>query len=370
MSNEAAGGARIRMLWLIKGLGPGGAEQLLLQQAAVADHGSFGYTAAYLLPWKSHHNDALTSNRVDVVCLDGGRPWDPRWILRLRRLMTEADVVHGHSPVMSSVARVLARTIPTRRRPSMIYTEHNEWARHRFTTRMLNRLTIGLEDEVIAVSDGVKQTMSRPDEIDVVHHGIDPEACRATADRAGVRKELGIDDTTIVVGTVANYRREKAYDVLVETAHLVHETRPDVRFVAVGQGPLESEIVDLIDEADAHGYFELTGYRADATRVMSGFDLFVLASRHEGLPVVLMEALALDLPIVATDVGGVREAFEPLGCNGIVPPNDPESLAAAVLRHLDGDNAGPSPTIGTFPFDAKTSVHDLEHRYEQLARSR
>src|SRR5256885_14599853 len=110
----------IRVLWLTKGLGPGGAERLLLSFAAIADRERFDLRAAYLLPWKNHLVAQLAALDVPAVCLDSRREVDVRWVHRLRTLVRAAriDVVHVHSPMVAALARPALRTLPRRDRPA------------------------------------------------------------------------------------------------------------------------------------------------------------------------------------------------------------------------------------------------------------
>jgi glycosyltransferase involved in cell wall biosynthesis len=157
------------------------------------------------------------------------------------------------------------------------------------------------------------------------------------AQGAEVRAELGIDPGTIVIGTVANLRVQKAYPDLLEAAREVIERRPDVRFVAVGQGPLEAEIRAMHARLGLGDRLLLLGHRPDAVRVMGACDVFVLASHWEGLGVAVMEALALGLPVVATAVGGVPEVVEHGREGLLVPPGHPGELAAALLAVVSDD---------------------------------
>ncbi len=358
-----------RVLHLIKGLGPGGAEALLVAQAGVAV-ADIETEVAYLVPWKDHHVAALEQLGWRVRCLDGARVWDPRWVFRLRRLLAsgEVDVVHGHSPLVASVSRLTLRTVRRRSRPASVYTEHNEWGRHRGVTRRLNRATIGLEDRVLAVSAAVARSMDDRTDAEVVIHGIDMAAVAALRSaRDDVRAELGVADDRIVVGIVANHRREKAYDVLIRAVALAVRRRPDLSFVAVGQGPLEDETREAARTAGVADHLRFLGYRADARRVMAGFDVFTLSSRHEGLPVTLMEAAALGLPVVATRVGGVPDAVDPER-SVLVDPDDPEALADAYVAMASRLPTLPPPGVPD-RFEVRRTVEHLAeiHRGAGLA---
>jgi glycosyltransferase involved in cell wall biosynthesis len=202
-------------------------------------------------------------------------------------------------------------------------------------TRAANRLTFPLNDWVVAVSNDVRETVDprlRP-RVEVLEHGIDLERVRShRADREHVRAELGIADDEVLAVTVANLRPVKGYPLLMRAARRVIDATPNIRFVTAGQGVQEGELRTLCAEIGLGDRFAMLGYVPNAARLIAAADLFVLASEHEGMPVAVMEALALGVPVVATAVGGLREAVVP-GENGfLVPPGDAVALADAMLR--------------------------------------
>lgn len=366
----------LRVLWLIKGLGPGGAEQLLLNQAANHEAGALDVRTGYLVPWKDHHVPVLEDLGIPVRSLHGPKEWDLRWALRLRRWLVEdpVDVVHAHSPYVAAVTRLCVRSLPAGLRPALVYTEHNRWARHRRATRWANRLTFGLDHHQLAVSDDVRDTIHEGGRhrVEVLVHGVDLDEVRANqSEREAVRRELGIADDELVVGIVANFRREKGYPVLLRAAAIACARDPKLRVVCVGQGPLEQEVRSLHAELGLGDRVQLLGYRSDAVRVMSGFDVFTLASIHEGLPVALMDALALGLPTVATNVGGIPEAIDD-GVEGIlVPPDDPSALASGWLTLSTQverrEGMGRAAAARSAEFDIRRAAARLEAVYAEVA---
>ncbi|GAA4992652.1 hypothetical protein GCM10025734_21050 [Kitasatospora paranensis] len=180
---------RRRVLWLAKGLGRGGAEQLLLNCARHADTGRYEIEVAYVLPYKDALVPALEAAGVRVHCL-GAAP-GALWPVRLRGLLAERryDLVHSHMPIPAVAARLSAFG---RRAPRLVHTEHNVWERYRTATRWANALTYRRNDAVIAVSHAVAATIGRrrpaPDWVTVVHHGPDlagaPEGPRPAPPRA------------------------------------------------------------------------------------------------------------------------------------------------------------------------------------------
>ena len=192
--------------------------------------------------------------------------------------------------------------------------------------------------------------------------------------RDEVRAELGIDPDEIVFGTVANFRREKAYEVLLEAARIALASALRLRFVAVGQGPLEQEMRALHAKLGLGDRVQLLGYRDDAVRVMSAFDVFTLSSRHEGLPVSLMEALALGLPVVATAAGGLPHMVTD-GVEGLlVPIDDPRALAEAYLDvatdPIRRSAMAEAAAKRAHDFDITSAARRLEQLYTEAAAMR
>ncbi len=374
MSAAPAPSRPIRVLWLVKGLGPGGAERLLVAAAGQHDREAFEISCAYLLPWKQQLAPELETLGVATTCLDVRDERDVRWAARLRRLLREhpVDILHAHSPYPAGIGRLVTRTLRARVRPQCVYTLHNTWGSFARPTRVLNGATMPLDAADLSVSRQAHSTLPARLEArtEVLVHGIDLQVARAQADRDGARRELGLTAAQVVFGTVANFRAQKDYPNLLAAARLLVDRGVPVRFLVVGQGPLDAEIRAEHSRLGLEATVTILGERHDAIRVMSACDGFVLASNNEGLPVALMEALAIGLPVVATDVGGVSEAIVN-GVNGLlVPPRDPVALADAIgalatdparrLRLSEG-------TATTAPrFDIRRTVSRIEAVYRSV----
>lgn len=361
--------SRIRVLLVGRGLGLGGMERLLAHQVRFGDTERFEYSVAYVVAEKDDLVQELRDMGVEVHHLGGGRlPWP----LDLRRLMSERrfDVVHVHSPLVAAAARLASRTL--RGRPRLVYTEHNSWDPYRVATRWANRLTYPLDDAQIAVSraawSSVPERLRR--RLDVLDHGIDLDTVRCDrSHREKARERMGVGADELVVGTVANFRPEKNYEGLLRVASRVTQGRRDVRFVSIGQGPLLGDVTEQRDRAELHERFTLMGHQPDATALMAGFDVFVLASHWEGLPVAFMEARALGLPVVVTAVGGLVDHVRD-GIDGVlVEPGSDDALVAALGAVLDDDDLrarlGSASAAAADVFDARVAVAAVEERYSQ-----
>jgi glycosyltransferase involved in cell wall biosynthesis len=326
--------APVRVLWLIKGLGPGGAERLLVGMARSVDRQRFDVSAAYLLPWKDHLVGELRDAGVDATCLRARGDLDPRWIPRLRALVRDRRIrlVHAHSPVAAAAARIALGG-----RTAIVTTEHNTWDRYRPATRRLNAVTFARQEAVIAVSHQVARSIgprARPP-VHVIPNGVDGDAVRAVAlGREAARAELGLPPDVPVVGTIGGVTAKKGHVHLVRAAASLSRRVPDARTVIVGL-PVDPEPVRrAIAEAGLEDRVLLAGYHPAAARLLPAFDVFALPSRYEGMPVSLLEAMAVGVPVVATRVGGVPEVVTD-GVDGVlVAPGDEPAFAAALADLL------------------------------------
>ncbi|MDO8362930.1 MAG: GNAT family N-acetyltransferase [Actinomycetota bacterium] len=360
----------VSVLWVIKGLGPGGAERLLVSLAGAHDPEVASYECAFVLPWKRHLVPQLEARGVPCRCVAKGRR-DPLWPLRLARMVRSGgyDIVHVHSPLPGSVARLAVRSLPRSKRPVVYTTEHNAWGTFRLPTRVLNRLTSRRDHFTFAVSTEVEGSLRGPvvDHAGVLVHGIDLPGTRAElAGREAMRAELGVAGGEVVVVTVANFRTQKDYPTLLHACAELQRRGVPFRLLAVGQGPLEEEMRALHRSLDLGGSVQLLGYREDAVAVLAAADAFVLASRWEGLPVALMEATALGLPAVLTEVGGMPEA---MGADGAlwVPPGRPHALADALQQLVEQPELrsmlGERSLTASAAFDVRRAARAIERRY-------
>jgi glycosyltransferase involved in cell wall biosynthesis len=363
-----------RVLILIKGLGRGGAEQLLASAAAYLNKDKFTYEVAYLLPWKNALVEELEQNGVRVHCLNGAR--GAGWVARLRQLVgkREIDLVHAHSPYVAIGAR-LGLGNP---RPRLLYTEHNVWERYRRATYWGNLLTFPRNDHVFCVSEQVRSSIRVPrilgflhmPSIETLHHGIDLTQVGRWKSTDGIREGLGIPRDAPVVGTVANFKAHKGYEYLLKAAALVKREASDTRFVFVGQGPVEKGAREQARRLALDGTVTFAGFRADAPRVAATFDIFALASIAEGLPIALLEAMALGRAVVATRVGGLPEVIDHDREGVLVPPGDPRALADAILALLADpelrQRLGEAARKRAADFDIRKAVRRMESVYEEL----
>ena len=365
----------LHVVWMVKGLGPGGAERLLVAAAGAHDRTQVDIEVVYLLPWKNHLVPELEALGVRCTCLEVRDERDVRWAGRLRAYLRERrpDILHAHSPYPAAVGRLVARSLPRSARPVLVSTEHNPWNSFKTPTRYANAFTARLDAAVFAVSEEARDSMSprQRARAEVLVHGVAVgEIAALRSERTAVRRELGVADDTVLLGTVANYHPKKDWPNLLAAARTLVDRGVAMKMCAVGQGPLENEVTALRDELGLQDVVTLTGYRPDAVRLMAGCDIFVLGSKWEGLPVALMEASALGLPIVATRVGGIPDSFHDDVDAVLVAPGSSDELARAIESLVRNPEVrarlGEAARARATDFDVARAVRRIEAVYDEV----
>lgn len=336
-------GGPLRVLVLIKGLGVGGAERLLERAIPYLDRQRHTYQVAYLLPWKDALVPAFERAGIPVHCLGMRRVADWGVVGRLVSLLRRerVDLVHTHLPLAGVLARLARRRGGVR---WLVYTEHNLPSRYRLLTRQLNAATYAANDAVIAVSQEVAGRVARygrrgRPRLVTIPNAIDADELAAqAATRETVCREFGFPPDARVVVHVANLVPKKGHRYLLAAARRVLDREPRARFLLVGLGPLARRLTAESRRLGLNGQVVFAGFRPDAVALMGGADLVVLPSVHEGLPLTLLEAMALGRPVVASRVGGVPEVVTSGETGVLVEPMDVDALAAQILALL-GDPA-------------------------------
>lgn len=330
----------IRVFHAINGLGRGGAETLLSEGYRFADRERFELAYGYFFPWKDALVSSLTGSGAEVTCFDRRSQVG---ILRATGAMArkleewEADLVHAHLPLAGVVARRAARRVGI----PCVYTEHNTLERYHAATRFLSKRTYPMQSAGIAVSEEVEASIRRhvadPGPLTVIPNGIDVDRFDPTIiDPVAARRTLGLPLDVPVVGTVAVFRVQKALEHWLTAAATIRQALPDTRFLIAGDGPLRDELNAQARSLGLEDAIIWTGLLEDVRPALAAMDLFLMSSRFEGLPLALLEAMAMEKLVVATDVGGVSQVLDS-GVDGlVVGPEDPGALSSAVLGLLEG----------------------------------
>ena len=353
-----------------------GAQRLCVQVASKLDTERFeSHVCAYMDPPGGRLGEAGREQLAEAgaAFLPLGRQgrydlkvW-PRFMRELRR--RRIDVLHSHMIGSNVYAAALGHLAGC---PVVICHEHTWSYEGQPTRRFLDRELIGRRaDAFVAVSKEDARRMVeiervRRDVIVTIPNGAPPSE---VGDGTRIRRELGIADDAPIIGALGHLRPQKAYWVLLRAAVLLREQHPGLRVLIAGID-LDPSVALLVEELGLGDVVTLLGYREDTADLAAAFDVGVLSSDFEGMPLALLELMESSKPIVATDVGGVSEVVED-GVNGLlVARRDPEAFAGAVSRLIDDPELrvrmGQAGKERRRLFDLDRTVERIEELYEEL----
>ena len=290
------------------------------------------------------------------------------------------DIVHTNTSKAGILGRLAAKLAGT---PVIIHTLHG-WAYHDHMGKRRRGIYVTFEKwaekfthKLIAVSDlnikkGLADGIGNENKYVVIHSGIDLDIFDpSNLNIKNKKKELNIDPSDRVVGSITRLSEQKAPADFVRMANEILKNNPKVSFLLVGDGPLREKIQNLIDHLKISKKMIMTGVRHDIPELLAVMDVFVLPSLWEGLPRVFPQAMAMGLPIVATNVDGAPEAIKD-GVNGfLVPPKDSTALAQRTLQLLENPTLarkmGEAGRKMVYPdFCIKEMVRKTEYLYMKL----
>lgn len=322
---------------VINQLAPGGAPTLIRDIVEATQDDDVNYTLCYL-----EGDDSLVGELrelgVEVHGFGGGMKFDPRVCYRMFRFFRRRkfDIVHAHLPYSQTLTRLV--TVGAGH-GAIVSTQHNVSDNYHPVTRATERLTRSIDDVTVSVSTGVETSFGTDrghiypdigDDSTTIYNGIDVESFHdrvSAADTALVHDRYDVPEDELLVLNVARYTPAKGQLDLVDAVSLVDA---DVHLVLVGWGPLEEDLRERAAERNVSDRVTITGRVPDVEPFYRAADVFSLPSHREGFGIVLIEAMAAQLPVVATDIRGVREVVEEGETGVLVPVSDPAAIATAI----------------------------------------
>ncbi|MDZ4683676.1 MAG: GT4 family glycosyltransferase PelF [Planctomycetaceae bacterium] len=289
-------------------------------------------------------------------------------IREMARLFREEqiDIVHTHNTYPHLYASVAARWAGV---PVVIQTRHGQRAGHGWKSRVSYRWAAHLVDRVVAVSEDAARLCVDVDglptrKVQRIWNGIDLD-----------QFEYSGPATKPVAIAVARLSAEKDFPTLLRAMALASQQMPDLQLQIVGEGPERTKLESLTRELGLTSRVEFLGERRDVPELLKQAGFFVTASLTEGISLTLLEAMAVGLPVVATDVGGNPEIVEDNITGLLAPAGQPDALAAAMVNMAR--NSSSWPTMGRAGrdrvcewFDVRRMAADYEALYVELMQSR
>ncbi len=367
----------MRVLHLITGIDVGGAEQYLLSILRLINRKRFEVSVSYL-----RGRGALRSEfeELGIAVSDFSGDWwsAPVRGVRLWRFIEHGsfDIVHTHLIRATLLGRILARLANVR---TVFTTEHNvsNWRRKYFVVTLMYRWTSTGVKRFFAVSKAVSDRLIEigripPDKVEVLAPGLDLRAFSSRLHGSHPLRALVDKHEGPILGCVARLDSRKGQSILIEAAAQLRRAYPNVKVILVGEGETRKAIESQVNKLDLRSSVCLLGTRRDVRELLKDFDVVVLPSLTEGLPVALLEAMAMGSLIVASRVGGIPEAIRD-GIEGrLVEPGDPRLLAAAIQEVLTKKSLARKMRVAARircrrEYDVRTRVRRLEEVYEQFA---
>lgn len=363
---------KINILYVIWSLGLGGAEQVVINLAKGLDKTKFQPFVCCLND-EGRFADVLKKEGIRVFALNKARGLDFSVIPKLVHIIGENDIriVHTHLWGASFWGRIAARVA----RVKVIITEHNVDVWKSMLHFLIDRFLFKKTDCFIAVSETVRNFYSAKlcvpaEKIKVVYNGIDVAAFSRQSSVSSLKKEFEIKNDEKVISVIGRLVPQKGFDIFLEA---FSRLSLNARALIVGEGPLlESLKVSTFQSSTLKDKVIFTGLRKDIPEILSITDILVLPSKREGLPMILLEAMAAGAIVVASRVGGTPEVVED-GINGfLVEPQDVEGLKDKIeyilnadSRELDKIREAAQRTIAE-KFSLEKMVAEHEKIYEQI----
>ncbi len=297
---------------------------------------------------------------------------------RVRRLLRglRPDIVHVNSSRDSWIASLAARSVAPR--PPVIRTRHISTPLNKnLTTRWLyHRL---LDQVIVTGGELTRRGLVERDGLDASRVaafpiGIDVSYFRPGTPQRNLREELGLPSSELLVGLISYLRSYKGHEYFIDAAARVVARRKGVTFLISGRGPEEARLWARIAEQGVEHRVRMLGYREDLLNVFHSLDLFVIPSvEGDTIPQVLMQAMAVGLPVVSTTVGSIPDVVRNGETGFVVPPRDATTLADRIHALLDDpigrrEMGAAGRALVERSYSLERMLDELEGIYRRVAR--
>ncbi|MHB1328111.1 MAG: glycosyltransferase [Gemmatimonadales bacterium] len=363
---------RLRVMQVTQDLGVGGLERVVATLCHTMDRSQFE-PSVLCLRETGALAPALEADGVPITVLEQPRDGRPDYFayrqvaaaIRARQI----DVLHTHN-TQALLDGVLASFAG--RRPRQIHTDHGRAWPDRLRYRVFEHLASRRVHAMVGVSEATTANLRRYEwihrgKLHTILNGIDPTPFDTPLDRDVKRRELGAEGRFPLLGVAARLTDQKGHRFLLESVARLKDQFPSLLLLICGEGELEGDLRATTEALGIQDHVRFAGVRLDLHDILRVLDLFVLSSVWEGLPMVLLEAMAARCPIVSTAVGGIAAAFQNGVTASLVAPSDPGALADAIAAlSADAERRKAQADAARAVFEASYSAAAMTRRYERL----
>jgi len=321
----------IKVIHIVLGLRIGGLEKMVVD---LVRHLKEQVQPSIVCLERKGQLSEILDDRIPIYELNKRDGYDFNALMHVVKIAkrTKVDIIHTHNPTphLYGVGASLLARIP------LIHTKHGR--NHPSSSRkvFLNRLLACLTRKVVAVSRDAAVVCTNIEKINhkkvvTIYNGIDTEAFRPFPPQNSIRGEYGIEKKRLLIGIVARLSPEKDHATLIMACKILKQHMIPFTLLIVGDGPSGTYLKNLVQDANLGAEIFFTGMRQNISEILNEMDIFVLSSTTEGISLTLLEAMACEVPVVATDVGGNPEVVIHGVTGFLVPPKNPEALAESLM---------------------------------------
>ena len=349
---------------------------LLPETLRVHDREQFDFAYGYFLDYKGQLANTLIEQDVMVQCFNAnGAAKMLLSVPKVARFAQDwgAELIHCHLPLAGVVGRLAGKlsNIP------VIYTEHNKQERYHPLTRKANLWTMPINQLVLSVSGEVEKSLRHnlngtAPPIRTLLNGVNTTRFdRKQYDKKMIRQELGLSPETPIIGTVCVFRVQKRLHYWLDLAKKVLSNYPNTHFILVGDGPEEENIRAKVKQLNLNDRVHFPGRLEEVRPWLAAMDIYLMTSEFEGLPIAMLEAMSMELPVVATTAGGIGEVVRE-GKEGFLSTINAcfalekgllQLLSSPSLRETIGRNARQRVIEG---FSIERMMRELEEIYREV----
>lgn len=345
----------LRLCHILSGDTWGGAEAVTLNLLRILNE-TKEFEVHVIVLNRGRLHELLEEESIRFALLDEKQNNAFQLIFKLRRHLktNRYDIVHTHGYKANILASGAVKLMTGSK---LVRTEHGIAGKAGKNWKMTLLAAIDwvsavlFNDKIIAVSKQIQREKypgAGRSKTVVVHNGIDAIHTDPDISLADVKKEWGIDEDAKLVGVIGRLAPIKGVDTFLEIARMVSKEDDSIRFVVIGDGPMRKELEIQAHSLGLDGKVVFAGFRNPVSPCLAALDLMAITSRHEGIPIVLLEAFSLGIPVVAFDVGGIPEVIIDGECGVLVPRGDSKTFAREILALLADPSRYAKMRLGGF----------------------